>query len=108
MENKIEKITVNGTLMITGATTTGQEGNRNMNQVTQAPEMMMAELEKITTTMTGRATATVHQVSPVCTTTITMQMELLLHARMRLMQLTVMKDHSLAATTGMKKSSMAS
>ena len=73
VHKQIEKITVNDILMIIGTTTTGQEGNLNMSQVTQALEMTMAEMEGITTEMTAGVTATGHQVSQVCTTTMAMQ-----------------------------------
>ena len=54
VHKQIEKITVNGTLMTIGATTTGQEGNLNMSQVTQTLETTMEE----TTTVHTIATVT--------------------------------------------------
>src|SRR4051812_24766428 len=63
---QIGQITVNGTPMTIGATTTKKEGNLNMSQVTPTLEMEMAEMEGIPIEMTTRDTATGHQVSQVC------------------------------------------
>src|SRR4051812_27719296 len=49
---KIEKITVNGTPMIIGATRTVQEENLNMSQVNTTPEMAMADMEETPIEMT--------------------------------------------------------
>ena len=108
----LKTIIVNDTQMTIGATTIEHKENRTMSQVNQVLHMMgMTEMEEITTAMLSLTVATVLQVKIVSPTmAIEMQLEAmedrLLTDTMRLMMMMI--DHLPAATTEMRKNSMAS
>ena len=111
-EKQGEKLTVNNIQMITGATTIEHKESQLMSQVNQVLNMMrMIEMEEIATAMLSLTVATVLQVK-IVSPTMTIEMQLgamedhLLTDTMRLMMMMI--DHLPAATTEMRKNSMAS
>ena len=112
-EKQGEKLTVNNIQMIEGATTIEHKERRTMNQVNNGLNMMeMTEMEEITTAMLSLTVATMLQVKIVWQT-MEIEMQLgamedhLLTATMHLMMMMKI-DHHPAATTEMRKNSVAS